>query len=762
MKIERESLIGKSFPKLDAAERATGRAIYIQDLTLPRMLHAAILRSDRVHARIVSIDTSRAENLPGVKAVITAKDIENVPFGHGTDNTPLKEGFVRCIRDEIAAVAAETEALAREAVSLIEVEYEDLPPILTTDEALADGAPLVRPEKGTNVPFTFDYGQGDVETGEAESDVVVTATYTLPYVTHCCLGTSGIVASFDASDSLTLHSVTQIPFLYRRDISSIVGVPPEKIRVIQATIGGGFGSKLDIYPYEPIAVHLARKTRRPVKLVFNRVEEFVSSPTRQPTVIRMRSGAKRDGTLTFRDIDFVHDNGAYTSWGATTPFVMMQAFSSLYRVPHVRMKGIVVYTNNPYAGSMRGYGNLQATFAVESQIDLLANELGMDRFELRLGNAQEPGETTGQGMVLKSCGLSECLTTAAERSGWKEKAGVTGTDRPHVRRGIGMASMIHVGGGAKIYKSDGCGTILKMDDFARVTLFTGSSEIGQGSETVLAQIVGEELGLSIDAVTVVNNDTELTPWDVGVHASRTTFIAGNSARLAAKKAREKLLAAAASFLGVPAEQLDIRQATVVRDADGEALVPLAKVIRGIHFTEKSDVVITHHYYEPPSRMQDREFKGDVSAAYAFGTQVAEVEVDTATGVVKVLKMTAAHDIGRVINRMGAEGQVQGGLAMGLGYALSEELLIEEGRVTNPSFREYKLITSPEVPPADITFIETMDPEGPYGAKGIGEAPAICTAAAVANAVRHATGGAFTALPLTPERVYMELNPEARA
>jgi xanthine dehydrogenase molybdenum-binding subunit len=756
MRIEKDSLIGKSFPKIDAAERATGRAIYIHDLELPRMLHAAILRTDRVHARIVSIDTSAAERLTGVRAVITAKEIDNVPFGHGKDNIPLKGDKVRCIRDEIAAVAAETEEAAREAVALIRVEYEDLPPILTPEEALREGAPLIHEEKESNIPFTYDYSHGDVSSGERDSDVIVEETYQLPYVTHCCLGTCGIVASFDARGKLTLHSVTQVPFLYRRDMAAIVGVPPEDVRVIQVTIGGGFGSKLDIYPYEPIAVHLARKTRRPVKIVFDRVEEFVASPTRQPTEIRIRAGAKRDGTFTFRDIDFTHDNGGYTSWGATTPFVMMQCFSSLYRVPHVLMKGRVVYTNNPYSGSMRGYGNLQATFAVESSVDLLAGELGLDSLELRLRNAQEHGETTGQGMVLKSCGLRECLTTAAERSGWKEKRGRTETDRPNVRRGIGMASMIHVGGGAKIYRSDGCGTILKIDDFAKVTLITGASEIGQGSETVLAQIAAEELGLPLGSITVLNNDSDIRPWDVGVHASRTTFVGGNSARLAAGKARQKLLAAASRQIGIPADELDLRRGKVVRDSDGEVLGDLAKVIRTLHFSEKHDVVVTSHYYEPPSDMQDRGFKGDVSAAYAFATQVAEVEVDLETGVVKVLRMTAAHDIGRVINRMGAEGQVQGGIVMGLGYALSEELHVEGGRVMNPSFREYKLITSPEVPPIDLTLVETLDPDGPYGAKGIGEAPAICTAPAVANAIRHATGGRFTTVPLTPERVFMEL------
>jgi len=756
MRIEKESLIGKSIPKIDAAERAAGRAVYIHDLELPRMLHAAILRSDRVHARILSIDTSRAERLEGVRAVITARDIENVPFGHGKDNLPLKGERVRCIRDEIAAVAAESEAIAREAVGLIRVEYEDLPPLLTPEEALAEGAPLIHEEKGSNVAFKYDYAHGDLAEGERASDVVVEETYRLPYIAHCCLGTCGIVASFDTQQNLTLHSVTQVPFLYRRDMASIVGVPPEKVRVIQVTIGGGFGSKLDIYPYEPIAVHLARKTGRPVKLVFDRREEFVSSPTRQPTEIRIRAGAKRDGTFTFRDVEFLHDNGGYTSWGATTPFVMMQSFSSLYRVPHVKMSGRCVYTNNPYSGAMRGYGNPQATFAVEGTVDLLAERLGIDPLELRLKNAQEAGETTGQGMVLTTCGLRQCLEITAERAGWKQKRERTETDRPHVRRGIGMASLVHVGGGAKIYRSDGCGSILEVDDFAKVTLITGASEIGQGSETVLAQITAEELGVPLDRVRVLNNDTQVRIWDVGVHASRTTFIGGNSARLAAAKARKKLLAAAAEQVGLPAEELDIRQGMVVRSSDGEMLRDLGKVVRSLHFSDKAEVVVTHHYYEPPSVMQTPDFKGNVSPTYAFATQIAEVEVDMETGVVRVLRVTAAHDVGRVINRLGVEGQVHGGVVMGLGYALSEELLVEGGRVMNPTFREYKLITAPEVPEIDVTFVETQDPAGPYGAKGIGEAPSICTAAAVANAVRHATGGRHTVLPLTPERVFTEI------
>jgi xanthine dehydrogenase molybdenum-binding subunit len=755
-RIPRETLIGKRIPKMDGPERATGRAVYIHDLVRPRMLHGAVCRTDRVHARILKVSTARARSLPGVRAVLTAADIANVPFGHGRDNFALKGDKVTCIRDEVAAVAAETEEIAREACRLIEVEYEDLPPVFDPREAMKPGAPVIHAAREDNVPFRYDYAHGDVEAAEMESDVVLEDTFHLQFVTHCCMGTSGILAEFDARGNLTLWSLTQVPFLYQRDMARIVGVPPEKIRVIQVTIGGGFGSKLDIYPFEPIAVHLARAAGRPVRLLFDRREEFVSSPTRQPTEIHLRCGATRDGTLTFRDASLIHDNGGRTSWGATTPFVMMHCFSSLYRVPNVRFHTTVVNTNNPYSGSMRGYGNLQATFAVESQLDRLAGELGIDPLELRLKNSLEQGETTGQGMYLETCGQRECLTTAADAAGWAEKHGRMEAPEAHLKRGIGLASMVHVGGGAKIYHSDGCGTILKADDYANFTLVTGSSEIGQGSETVLAMIVAEVLGVPLERIRVINDDTAVTPWDVGVHASRTTFVAGNSAKGAAEKARAKLLAAAAKQLKVPADLLDIRRGQVVRESGGEVLIELGKVIRKLHFSKKFETVITEHYYEPSSEMQNREFKGNVSPTYAFGTHVVQVEVDTETGVVRPLRVTAAHDAGRVLNRLGIEGQVEGGVAMGLGYGLTEELLVREGRVLNPDFRDYKLITAPEMPEVEMHFIETIAPEGPFGAKGIGEAPAICVAPALANAVYDAIGIRFRRLPLTPERVLLSL------
>jgi xanthine dehydrogenase molybdenum-binding subunit len=375
-------------------------------------------------------------------------------------------------------------------------------------------------------------------------------------------------------------------------------------------------------------------------------------------------------------------------------------------------------------------------------------------------NAQDAGEVTGQGMSFKSCGFKECITTAASRSDFsrKFKENAANQAKPgNLKRGIGMASMLHVGGGAKIYPSDGCGTILKMDDFANVTLITGASEIGQGSETVLSQLVCEELGLPISAITVVNNDTAITPWDVGVHASRTTFIAGNSAIGAAKKAKSKILAVAAKKYELAEADLDLRGGFVINAASGEAIVELSKLLRNLHFQDKAELVMTTFYYEPPSVHQDKGFKGDVSAAYAWGTQVVEIEVDTDTGFVKLLKVTGAHDVGRVLNRLGIEGQIEGGIVMGQGYAFTEDLMIEDGVMKNPNFRDYKLVTAPEIPEMDIAFIESMDGEGPQGAKGVGEAPSICMAAAAANAIANATGVRMFELPFTPEKVYRALH-----
>ncbi|MHC4943977.1 MAG: xanthine dehydrogenase family protein molybdopterin-binding subunit, partial [Planctomycetota bacterium] len=534
---KQQTIIGKRVRKLDAPEKVTGLARYIEDIKVPRMLYGKILFAGRPHALIKNIDVSEAKALKGVRCVLTGKDIELVPFGFGQDNVALKVGKVTCVRDEVAAVAADTPEIAAEAIKRIKVTYEDLPVITSIEQALADGAPVIHEKCKDNVPFRYDYTHGDIEEGIKESDVIVEETYELRRQAHCCLGTAGILADFDAAGRLTLHSLTQVPFQYKHDLSRVIGVPPDAIRVIQPPIGGGFGSKLDIHPFEPICVFLAKATNRPVRMIFTREEEFMATPTRQPMIIYLKSGAKKDGTFTFRDVKMTLDNGGRTSWGATTPWISMRTFSSLYRVPHVRQHSDVIYTNNIYACAFRGYGNPQATFALESQVDELADALGMDPLELRMKNAQEAGETSGQGMMFRTCGLKQCIQAVAKKSRWETKRSATRKKKTGKVRGIGAASLFHVGGGAKIYRSDGCGTILKMDDFGAVTVMTGSSEIGQGSETMIAQIVSEELGVPLNKIKVVNNDTDITPWDVGVHASRTTFIAGNSALRAAREAK---------------------------------------------------------------------------------------------------------------------------------------------------------------------------------------------------------------------------------
>jgi xanthine dehydrogenase molybdenum-binding subunit len=664
---------------------------------------------------------------------------------------------IRCERDELVAVAAEDEETARQALALVDVQLEPMTPLLCPHQALHPDARQIHPRHNGNLVLDFDWSHGDLAVGEELSSTILEDEFELARVTHCCLGVSGIIAEFDAADDLILHSLTQVPFLYRRDLSKIVGVTPERIHVVQPTIGGGFGSKLDIYPYEPIAVFLARATRRPVRILFTREEEFIASPTRQPSVIRIRAGIDNKGALTFRNTRFLLDNGGATSWGATTPFVMMQTISSLYHVPHASFHAQAVATNNPYAGSFRGYGNLQATFAVETNLDRLATLAEIDPLKLRLDNAQQVGDISPQGMVFRSCGFRNCLERAAELSDWRHKRLEWGLSNPLgpkgvLRRGIGIASLLHVGGGAKIYRSDGCGTRLSIDHFGKVHLSTGATEIGQGSETVLAALVADELGLEIVDIRVTNDDTRFTPWDVGVHASRTSFIAGNSALKAARKVRRILLTAASERVGMPVESLTLRQRAVWNCNSEEEVMTIDSLVRELHFSGEHELLEVQVFYEPPSKYQDEKFHGDVSASYAWGVQVVEVEVDMQTGVVRPLQVTSVHDVGKVLNQLGIIGQVEGGVAMGLGYGLTEELLLQDGCVTNPSFRDYHLLSASEMPPVQIDFIESNDPEGPHGAKGIGEAPAIPTAAALVNAVAHATGVWVTQLPLKPEVV----------
>ena len=741
-------IIGKTVPKRDGAEKVTGRTRYLHDLVLPRLAHGKILRARYPHARIVRIDTSRARALPGVLAVLTGDDVEPQPFGFAKDQVALKRRKVRCIRDEVAAVVAETPEIAEGALALIDVEYEELAAVFDPRAALEPGAPLVHEELGTNAHhLQYQFTRGDVDRAFAEAAAVVEDTYTLNFVTPACLGTMVAIADWDAADTLTMWSTTQVPFLYQRDLAAALGITGDRVRVLQPPIGGNFGRGLDLYPIDVIAALLARRVRRPVKIEFDRVEEFIACPTREPCAIRLRTAADRDGRLLARAAHVMIDNGAYTSWGSTTPSVMLSTVAGLYRVPNVRFDTTIVYTNNPYSGSMRGYGNPESTFAVESQMDELAERLGIDPLELRRRNATKPGDVNPQGFVITSFAMLECLDAAAEeirkdppplRSGWK--------------RGVGYAGMFHVGGGARVYRSDGCGAIVKLDDFGRVTLLTGATEIGQGSDTVLAMIVAETLGVPIERVDVVNSDTSVRPWDVGTHASRTTFVAGNAARLAAEKVKAQLLEMAAAELEEPAARLDVRGGFVFVKGEPQQRLPYAEVARAGHFRHHGRVLVAEAFYDPPTAMLDKDFQGNISAAYTCAVQAALLDVDPETGTVEVRRVASAHDVGRALNPGAAEGQVHGGIHMGLGYALTEHLVVAEGQVLTQSFMDYAVLKADAMPEIVVRLIETVDQEGPFGAKGLGESGVIPVAAAVANAIKNAIGIRFTELPITPARV----------
>jgi CO/xanthine dehydrogenase Mo-binding subunit len=742
---EKYSVVGRSVPKIDGGLKVTGMARYIDDIELPNMLYGKILRSRYPHAKILRINTERAWRVPGVRAVITGLDTPFNKMGVLKDQPPLKFDKVRSVRDEVAAVAAETLEAAERAIEEVEVEYQPLDGVFDPEEAMKEEAPLVHEENGSNIVnlnFTFSTSEASLLEKVFETAyAVVEDRYQVHYMNASPMGTMGCIAHYNELGELTVYTNTQAPFLYRHELAKTLGIDPVKIRVIQPEIGGAFGRGMDIYPIDPITAALSIKTRRPVKIVFTREEELQYAPPRQPAIFYMRTAAGKDGRLIAREVRAVLDAGAYVSWGPFDGRVMMVTATGLYEVPEVAFKATVVYTNNPYTGTQRGAGNPQITFAIEQQMDALAEELGIDPVEFRILNANKPGTVTPQGLRITTCEMRECLRRAAQEIGWKGR-GMAGPNR-----GIGFAAFFHVGGGARVYRSDGCGTILTVDDFGLVTVITGSTDLGTGSDTAIAQIVAEELGIPVQNVRVVNDDASIRPWDVGTHASRATFVAGNSALLAARKAKEIILNAAAEVLNTSINSIVVENGMVYDRENPSKRIEFDKLVRRIHFREGGTNIVVSAFYDPPTVMQDESWRGNISAAYVFGAQAALVEVDQETGEVKVLKVVSVHDSGRIINPMAAEGQVHGGVHMGIGYALYEELVLEQGRVVNASFADYHVPTALETPVVKAVFVENPDPAGPFGAKGIGETACIPTAAAIANAVYDATGRRVKKLPI---------------
>jgi len=790
--------VGRDARRPDTAAKAAGKAPYIHDIERPGMLYGKIKFSEHAHARIRNIDTSRAEKLPGVRAVLTGYNTPEVRFGFLRDNFALKRDRVRQFRDEVAAVAAIDADIAAEAVDLIQVEYEPLPAVFDPHQALQEGAPLVhetdvlgRPVTSNRLPVEFHHESGDLEAGERAARFVAEGEFSTPLIQQSCMGTAACIAEFDLSGNLTMWAKTQIPFLAQRDFNQALGamgLHGKNSRVIVPYLGGGFGTGLATHAYEYIAILLAHRANHAVKMVYTREEEFAYLSPRQSCEVRIRQGCDDDGRLTFRQVDVLQDNGAYASWGATYPSVMLLPATSLYRVANVRFHADIVYTNNTYCQAMRGYGNPELTWALESNLDELAEEAGIDPHEIRRINCNRPGETTPMGLKVITCGLEECLESTARKLGWKENRGRKQAGSNGKRRGVGMASLIHVGGSGRIYRSDGGGMILRLDDFGNVYAYCGGVEMGQGLHSALTLIIAEAVGVRPDRVFINETDTATCPWDVGTHASRGAFVAGNAAILAAKKLRDKLFELAEEVMPAELEtqlarhtrknpgyrppDFDFRAAArkenleladgvlFLRDAPEEPWMrlDLGRLARAIHFREQGRMLTVESFYEPPSELPDwSKGHGNVSATYAYATQGAEVEVDEETGDVKILRMVAVHDVGKVLNPQTLKGQIYGALAQGVGYALYEEIHTRDGRILNPNFTDYKIPTVHEMSfPIDLEFIETDDPHGPFGAKGVGEPGLVPTAPAIANAIYDAVGVRIRELPITPEKLLAAL------
>jgi len=789
--------IGKDASGPDGPDKAAGKAHYIHDLQRPGMLYGKIKFSEYPHARIKHIDITKAERLPGVRAVITANNTPEIRFGFLRDNLALKKDKVRQFRDEVAAVAAIDPDIAAEAIELIKVEYEPLKCVFSPHEAMKEGAPLVheidpqsRPRTHNYLPLKFHHESGDLEAGKRAVKYVAEGEFSTQMVQQCCMGTAGCIAEFDMNNNLTIWAKTQIPFLAQRDFNralSDMGLKDKNTRVIVPALGGGFGTGLDTHAYEYIAILLTFQTGLPVKIVYTRKEEFANLSPRQSSLTRIIQGCDQNGKLTFRKVEVLQDNGAYTSWGATYPSVMMMPATSLYRVPNIFFDAKLVYTNNTYCQAMRGYGNPEHTWALESNMDELAKEAGIDPFEFRMLNCNQPDETTPMGLKVSTCGLKACLETVAEKLDWKNR------HKKGKNRGAGMASLIHVGGGGRIYRSDASGLILKLDDFGNVNVYHGGVEMGQGLHSVLTMAVAEALGVRPEKVFINPTDTGTCPWDVGTHASRGAFMACNAAILAANKLRSKIFESAEEVFLIEVEknlkkhlkknpdykpsEFDLEKAAkkecfelqngyiFIKDGPSEPWLrlDLGRLLRAVHFREQGQMLTTEVFYDPPNELPDFEKGyGNISATYAFGTQGAEVEVDTETGEVKILRMAAAHDVGKVLNPPGLKGQIYGALAQGIGYALYEELRSEKGKIQNPGFRDYKIPRTHEMDfPIHLEFIETNDSFGPFGAKGVAEPGLVPTAPAIANAIYDAVGVRILDLPITPEKVLNALREQKK-
>jgi 4-hydroxybenzoyl-CoA reductase subunit alpha len=800
------SIIGKPTAMVDAAEKTTGAGKYTDDLSVPGMLVGKILHSPYPHARIKRIDTSRAEALDGVVAVATGKDAPNpygiLPVGH--DEYPLALDKVRYVGDNVACVVAVSEAIAEKAMELVDVEYELLPAYFDPEESMKAQTDLIHDNKPNNLEKDYHHAFGDPDKGFAEADHIAEARFIANEVTHAAMEPHSTLASFELDPHtgklgrLTVWSSTQVPYYLQHKLSLVLEMPMVQIRVIKPLVGGGFGGKSEVIPIEIIAAIAARKAQAPVKITYTREEVFWAHRGRPRTIIDLKTGIKNDGSITCVKARVVQDGGAYCSYGVVTILYSGALLGALYDIPNIQYDGYRVLTNKPACGAMRGHGTVNVRFAFESQLDELAAKIGMDPAEIRQRNLLKPPCITVNGLRVQSYGLPECIEKTVERSGWKLRKG-----KLPKGRGLGIACSHYVSGAANsIIRSDmPHSTVnIKIDRDGGVVVYTGASEIGQGSDTMTAQVAAEILGCSLARVRVIAADTDLTPIDIGSYSSRVTFMAGNATLRAAEDVKKRIAAAAAKKMNCAAEELIFREDVVFkkgsapppakRDQDEEVEVTQAgasvsgrvegQILRGslqqkrkeegpkewMTFEEAVVAAIDFHgaltgtgSYAPPPEARGGKHKGGgvgPSPAYSYSAQVAEISVDEDTGEVTVHKVWAAHDCGRALNPVSVEGQIIGSVWMGMGQALTEEMVWKDGMLMNAGLLEYRSPSSVESPEVEPIIVESIDPEGPFGAKECSEGSLAATIPAISNAIYDAVGVRLHESPFTPERVLAAL------
>jgi 4-hydroxybenzoyl-CoA reductase subunit alpha len=745
-------VVGTRVPMLDAAQKVKGAALFTDDMVLPGMLYGKILRSPLPHARILHIDTSKARRLPGVRGVVTGAEIPDRQYGivpMAKDEYALAKDKVRYIGDDVAAVCAIDPEIAEEAVALIQVDYDELPAVFDPLEAKKEGAPLIHEGVKNNTSFAIRKEFGNVERAFAESDAVFEDRFYSQAVNHAPLEPHAALAQFDPlNGSLTLWSSTQIPFFLRRNLSNTLQLPESRVRVIKPKVGGGFGQKIDMFAKDFCAGWFAMKLGRPVKFLYEREEVFISTRQRHPMYITVKTGMKKDGTILAQKFQAYADGGAYNSTAPTMIALSCYFLMIPYRVPNLIYEGYHIYTNKPVGGAMRGHGIPQARFAVERQLDLICGRLKLDPVEVRIKNSIHAGEPHPAKFIINTCGFAESVRKAAEAIGWTEKRG-----KLPFGRGVGLAGASFPSGVSNMSHISS-GSVVQLGQDGAVNVLSGAADIGQGAETVISQIVAEALGVGIEDIRITAADTGVTPLDPGTFGSGVTVRAGNAARLAALAVKQKLFEGIAAKLEADPADLVSRDRRIFVKGSPDKGMPLAAAIKAYQYADLPMPIVGRGSWMAPAKEPTTLFKEDGNFApnYSFMTQAAEVEVDLQTGQVKLLRMVTAHDCGRPINPMLVEGQLEGSVVGGMGQALYENVIVENGQVMNPSFLDYGFPTFLEMPQIDTIDVETDDPIGPFGAKEAGEGTQLSPAPAIVNAIYDAIGVDFMELPITPEKI----------